>query len=503
MNLDITKRDRQVEASTRWRNARGIGTLVHPMRFGKTFETISFIINPHLNVNVGNTVIVIVPSDIVNKHWEDNLKSYCVDLLRVTIISVNYAVLNKIETSCTLLVVDELHKYTNTPERKAVIDGTLIKHHYRLGLTGTYPNSINWIEELYPIVDIITEEEAIANKWTSPFIEYNLLLELSAIDKAKYEKFSKPIKETLELFKPLLSILVREENKRIFEDEFSLITACTKGFSTVSLSGRDKWVTYDQLCNTIAYLLGWHKDLDITIPINEELHKIWCPIAIHNRAKVFIDFVRKRNDILIDNNIKLEVIGDIIERNPVPTILFNESTVFADRLTNYLNNRFKDTFRVACYHSKIDSREMIDPTTGDCFKFTTGDRKGKPKILGKESIKKIVIEGFRNGYYNALSTAKSLDEGLDIPKIEQVICSGGTTNPMTYQQRTARGKTVDFYNPDKITKIYNLVFDDFSNIDGELIKSRDKTKLILRQQSTGSSIKWIKNLDDINIDTSE
>jgi superfamily II DNA or RNA helicase len=498
MELDLTRLDRQQEAANRWRQAKGIGTLVHPMRFGKTFETVVFIINPHLNVNLTNSVIIIVPSEITSKQWEDNLKSYADDLNRIKCYTASYLAVNpKLTLECSLLIVDELQKFLTT-DRQSIIDGTRITHHYRLALTGTYPYNYEWITELYPIVDQLTEEEAINNGWTSPFIEYNILLELPANDKAKYEKFTKPITESLLLFHPLLSMLVREEGKRIFNTELDLLNACYRGFQTLSLTGIKKWVTYDQLCNTIAYMMGWHVNLDISIPVNEELNKIWSPMSIHNRAKTFMDYIKKRNDVLIDNNVKLEMVAEIISKNMIPTIVFNESTVFADRLTEYLTARFNGSFPVACYHSQLDSRTMIDPTTGDYFKFTTGDRKGLPKILGIKAIKTIVLDGFRAGYYKILCTAKALDEGLDVPNIEQVICTGGTTNPLTYQQRVARGKTIDSNNLTKITKIYNLVFDNFVNSSGELIKSRDKTKLILRQKQSGASIKWMQNLNEIN-----
>lgn len=502
MNIDITKKDRQQLGATKWRNAHGIGTLNYPPRFGKTFCAIEFIINPHITISEDNFVIILVPSEIIAKVWEGNLKSYCKNVSKVEIVTANYLVMNPDVTKvCTLLIVDELQKYL-TIERKAMLDGTRIKSRFRLGLTGTYPKGINWIEELYPIVDLITEEEAVNNKWVAPYIEYNILLELPNADKVRYEKFSKPISETLQLFKPLLGLLVRENNRRLFDGEFALINACHSGFETISLYGHKKYITYDQLCNAIATMLGWHVDLDITIPKNLELHNLWSPIAIHNRAKTFIDYVRKRNEILIDNNVKLQTIVEIITNNKVPTIIFNESTVFANKIADYLNASFDD-YRVACYHSRIDSSTMIDPTTGDYFKFQTGDRKGQPKILGKESIKKIVIEGFKNGYYNALSTARSMDEGLDVPTIEQVICTGGTTNPLTYQQRTARGKTVDFFNPNKIAKIYNLVFDDFTDSNNNLMRSRDKSKLILRQQETASTVKWVTSLEEINLLTHE
>lgn len=501
MNLDITRLERQKEGANRWRDARGIGTLKWPPRFGKTYGTIEFIINPHLRNNKDNLIVIVVPSEIIVKQWNDNLKSYGENLDRVMLVTANFLTNKTVDVTCTLLIVDELQKFI-TPERKSMIDGTLIKHHYRLGLTGTYPN-VDWIQELYPIVDSIEEKDAIDNKWIAPFIEYNILLELPQTDKARYEKFSKPITETLELFKPVVKLLVRENNEKIFDDEFSLIQACHTGFKVISLQGKDIYVTYDRLCNTIAFMMGWTTTLDISIPVNEELHKNWSPMAIHNRAKTFIEYIRKRNELLIDNPTKLHMIGEITSRNTVSTICFNESTAFADTVADYVNARFNETFRAISYHSKLTSRTMINPETGDYFKFTTGDRKGLPKILGKDSIKKIVIEYTKNGYYKFLSTAKALDEGVDIPMIEQVICTAGTTNPITYQQRTARGKTIDFYNPDKVTRIFNLVFDDFVNSSGELIKSRDRTKLTLRQKETGSSVQWVNDINSINFTDTE
>lgn len=502
MELDITKLDRQKEAANRWRIAGGKGALDLTRRFGKTFTAIEFIINPHLNANSDGKVIVVVPSEIILRQWGDNLKSYCNFNDRVFIYTVNYIQVNNFTDECSLLIVDEIHNFT-TPNKKAIVDGTMIQHRYRLALDGTYPYGVQWIEELYPVVDRITEDEAVANKWISPFVEYNFLLELPESDKRKYEKYSKPIAETLIMFAELLPRFTREEGHRIFENEYALVTACHTGFPTVNLYNKNVWITYDKLCNTIAFMKGWHTALDISIPVNNELHEQWSPIAIHNRAKNFIDFVKRRNDLLINNPVKLNVIGDIIYRNMVSTICFNESTKFADIIADYINARFYPVYQAACYHSKIDSRTVIDPTTGDYFKFTTGDRKGQPKILGKDSIKKIVIEGARAGYYKFISTARALDEGVDIPIIEQVICTAGTTNPLTYQQRIARGKTIDTYNPNKVTKIINLVFDDFTNSDGELIKSRDKTKLILRQKQSGSSIRWIKSIDEINFAVSE
>lgn len=498
MKLDISKVERQQAGAHAWRNKKGIGTLEWVQRFGKTYGAIMFIINPHLEKGENNSIHVIVPSEIIAKQWRDNLLSFGEYNSRVKISTASYISSNKITDEVTLLVVDELQKFT-TPDRKAMIDGTLIKHTYRLGLTGTYPRDVDWIQELYPIVDTITEEEAIANNWVSNFIEYNILLQMSDKDKFRYQQHSAPITETLELFKGKSWLLMRGEKERLVEGDYELIDACYRGFKTIDLYGVSTYVTYDKICNALAYKLGWHTQLDITIPENAELHKTWSPNAIHVRAKNFNNSIRARNEILINSTIKLHLVGEIVAKNQVSTICFNESTAFADAICDYVNARFGPNYRAACYHSKIDSRTMINPETGDYYKFTTGDRKGLPKILGKDAIKKIVIDGTKNGVYHFISTAKALDEGVDIPIIEQVICTGGTTNPLTYAQRIARGKTIDVYNPNKITKIFNLVFDDFITADGEVIKSRDKTKLAMRQKLSGNTVHWLHSLDEINM----
>ena len=97
-----------------------------------------------------------------------------------------------------------------------------------------------------------------------------------------------------------------------------------------------------------------------------------------------------------------------------------------------------------------------------------------------------------------LSTARALDEGLDIPTIEQVITTAGTANPVQYAQRNARGKRVDIYNPNKVTRILNLYFDDFIGASGNIVKSRDKQKLVAKQRERNSTVIWLHDLSDIS-----
>ena len=148
------------------------------------------------------------------------------------------------------------------------------------------------------------------------------------------------------------------------------------------------------------------------------------------------------------------------------------------------------------YHSNIETRHLVDEK-GELIL----DGKGNPKKFGKVALKKLAIQGMKDGMFKYLITAKALDEGLDIPNISQVITTAGSTNPTQYSQRNARGKTVDIYNPNKVTTIINIYVDDFVMPDGIEIKSRDKQKLMLRQSQSENEIIWITTVKDISSTT--
>ena len=106
-----------------------------------------------------------------------------------------------------------------------------------------------------------------------------------------------------------------------------------------------------------------------------------------------------------------------------------------------------------------------------------------------------------------LFTVKSLNEGLTIENIEQVITTGGSCNTQTHENRIARGKTFDYANPNKVCVIINLYIDDFTiKIDVNQedntdilkdVKSRDKQKLIERQSTTVQTPIWVSSISEI------
>ena len=314
-------------------------------------------------------------------------------------------------------------------------------------------------------------------------------MELSDEDKIGYIKFSEPISETLRLFKNCHKLFKLQEEIYLFKDEYDLIQSCYSG-KKISKGYIKAYIIREQL----ASKMGWSKKLDLSTSQGKALEDYWNPVNLEIRTKTFVNFVRKRTEIIHNNTIKLNAVLDIYNKFPNKTICFNESIDFAERIKDSI--RFTLNMSAICYHSKIISSSLIDPNTNQYYLYMSGAKVGEPKMFGKKAILDDMLKGMINGKYNFLSTARALDEGIDIPNLEQIITTAGSANPIQYSQRSARAKTIDCYNPSKIARIINLYFDDFQS-EGETIRCRDKQKLRLRQKFSNSNVNWVNSLDDV------
>jgi ERCC4-related helicase len=226
-----------------------------------------------------------------------------------------------------------------------------------------------------------------------------------------------------------------------------------------------------------------------------ERENIWNPLNIETRVKTFVTFVKRRTDIIHNNIVKLNAVLDIYNKFPNRTICFNESIIFAERIKEAIIYTLHKP--AISYHSKIESSPIIDPASGQPYTYNGGAKVGEVKLFGKKKLLQEMLNGMREGRYNFLSTARALDEGIDVPNLEQIITTAGSANPIQYSQRSARAKTVDLYNPTKIARIINLYFDDFTDSTGEYIRCRDKQKLRARQRLNDSNAYWVDSIDDI------
>lgn len=489
----LSKDKRQEISCNKWRDAKGRGTLNLIMRFGKT-RVAAMIIGKLLKYNPNRTVMAIAPNAETTKNLVNNLGEFCNKDRWLNIMSsnslINYVnkqkISKKLPIKVDLLILDEVHRLLNGETYEAI---KCIEYKFILCLSGSTFNreQVAKLNELgAPIVDKITEIEAVSAGWISNSVEYNLAVELDEDDKVRYAKFSQHIHETLETFNGLYKIVNGVFKNKVFESDFSLVLSAFVGCNYRSNNGNSTFIKPTVIRNILADIMGWKRDMPMDNTYNQRINALWNPDNIYERAKKFKDFVRKRNDILIYNRNKINTVISILKRNSVPTICFNESIAMVDDLANYFPN---DGIP---YHSAIESRYVINPETGKPYCY----KNGEPKLLGKQSLKKLAIEGMRSGKYKYLFTAQSLNEGLTIANIEQVITTGGSCNSNTHGQRVARGKTYDYLNPNKTCTIINLYVDDFE-LNGNTIISRDKQKLIQRQRDSESVPMWINSIDEI------
>ena len=219
------------------------------------------------------------------------------------------------------------------------------------------------------------------------------------------------------------------------------------------------------------------------------MQKFWNPDNIQELAKSYLKSVAARNNYLKHNVAKVNAVLNILKLTQDSTIVYNDSIEMIEQLFDNLNP--KHTVK---YHSQIESIPMYYDN-GEVITYLSGERKGQVKLFGKTTIKKLAIERMKSGEALYLITGKSLNESLDIPNIKYIICTAGDTNHQTYEQRVARGKTINSKDANKRAIIINLYIDDFY-LDFELVNSRDKEKLIIRQANVKNTI-WLENINEL------
>ena len=491
----ISKTERQAIGATKWANAGGIGTLLYYMRFGKTFAGIQ-IAQKVLVKDDTRTTIIAVPSEIVNYTWETALKVYAqsntIDLSRIRILTIHqFEQYDSLRTAnCTLLIIDEIHLFCS-PKGRMIVDKTLCNYKFILGLTGTFPSGEagEFLTKHCPIVDSIPKNTAVANGWIATTMEYNISLQLDKEDTIRYIRHSEPISEILDLFKGKSDRLVLR-GRKMFDNDYALITGCHAGITIKAIDGVKQYVHASKVRELLAMAVGWTATLDLNLPDNQNINVNWHPECIKENSAQFNEHVRLRTEILNNNEVKLNATVAIFEANPVTTICFSESTEFADRLADRINDLFPG--KAICYHSNIESTPLVDPITG---LFIT-QKNGKIKKFGKDKIKQRAIEGLRSGEFKFLSTVRAVDQGLDVPEIEQVIITAGTLNPLQHAQRSARASTIDVKNINKVALIVNLYFNDMIDDNNKVYSCRDKVKLRARQVNCRSEVHWISNVEN-------
>jgi superfamily II DNA or RNA helicase len=372
--LDKHKLKRQEEGADKWKAAGGEGTLEYPTGLGKTFVAINIIMTKMSLKNPNRRYLVVVPKIELKRQWEGLIEDAKIPNCSVEVI--NTIIQDGAEINCDLLVLDEIHRYASDEFRKVF---TLVDYKHILGLTATLQRMDGkhlYISKYCSIVDSISAEEARKNGWTSDYKEYAISVQMTPDERIAYNKvhgqfyhyFSK------------------------FGQDFDLAMSCA---------------TDKNKALTLAFNRGWDHSLGKNHP--------WSPQQIQYYATMFLRAMQIRKGYLYNLKSKKAVVKDIISLQPYPvkTIVFSESTFFADALTDEIPGS-------VAYHSNIKKAVI----------------RGK-KVSGAER-KRRAIKKFKSGKSKVISTAKALDEGFDVPDIEMAIVAAYTSNPTQKIQRRGR-----------------------------------------------------------------
>lgn len=404
MYIDPIRLARQEICVDKWFSANCDGILdIHP-GVGKTF--IASLAIKRLEKEVKSTYVVVVPSSELEIQWKRKIieffPQYLID--RVVIKTMHTVISEGLNYDVETLIIDEIHEFT-TEERLKIIDGTIIKFKRFLGLTGSGDDkNFKFITRHHKIIDYISGEEAIEKGYISASIEYNLALDLTLVEKELYDNFTNTINKNLPKF----------ENNLTYAQ---FVLSGGKHSTGVYYSGAG-WAW------GLAVKKGWHKNLDLSRESDKTIDSMWNPNLFIGYAKNLINAIRGRKHLLCTATAKYNTILEILNRfNKIKTILFSESTDFADKIALILN---KNNHPTVVYHSKLKTI------------MCTSSKSGKFIKMGKVRLKKEALDKIRDGRARVLSVTKSVDKGLDIPDLRMGITSSGTQGTTQYKQRSGR-----------------------------------------------------------------
>ena len=470
MQIDKKKLERQQKGSDAWFNTNtsnndnvvmgASGTLNYATGVGKTYTAI-LIIKKLFRINPLHNIVIIVPSESLQKQWNVVLKDNFTkkDLIKIEVFTAHWVNLNKVKMKTNTLIADELHEYLSEEFIK-VINGTYIRFDNNLGLTATYEDSKGrhkLIKDLYPIIDKITEESAIKEGYISPYIEFNYEVLLTAKEQEEYEYYSKIISENINKFG---------------KGGLDLATKCLSG----GTHSDGKKYDNNHFVFGWASHKGWHTKLDMSNPRDEEINAIWNPHIVFGYAQKLLNAIRMRKNLLYACGSKLTATVEITQKfKELKTIVFSQTTNFADKLHLRLNDINPNSAVV--YHSQLNTIMLPSPSTGKLIKF------------GKTRLKKMALDAITTGKSRIICTASSLDKGFDVPDINLGITASGTSNFTQYIQRGGRVKRKDMFQTNKVVLLVNLYIKN----------TKDEIWLNKRQSKAKHKIYWVNSLEDITL----
>ena len=348
---------------------------------------------------------------------------------------------------------------------------TRVSYVWFLGLSATLERMDGrhvLFNKVAPIVDTITQEEAIAKGWISDFIEFNLAVPITRKEAETQVELGKQIR-----------------------------------FYMSRLGGFDNMLKCMQRVNAIKYA----EYLNLKLKSDE---KEYTPQDVFKWATQGIRHIHTRKTFLDNTEHKIKAAQELINEFSVRTITFSQSTAFADELATRLTD-------AKVYHSSLASETRFVDKAKLCKTAATTEKlrlkvisKGgeprvkkvsngwtltwiEPKNISGSKLAKENLDLFIQGKIKNLIAAKALDQGLDAPDVQLGVSGSRSENPGTYQQVCGRISRNYVIKGRKVTKVMvNLYVPDWS-----VPNSRDEQKLRKAQSKNSDRPIWVDDLDEL------
>jgi superfamily II DNA or RNA helicase len=444
--IDTNKYIRQLRGVVRWKQSNGRGTLEYATGVGKTFTAIIAIKKMLMQKKV--EPIIIVPTTELKLQWERLLRSFSIN---GNVYCINTVALGNKEYQCDVLVLDELHLYASKEFRKVF---TKIKYRFILGLTATIKrldgNEV-LLEKYCPVIDTITQEQAVKKGWISDFVQINVPVFLTRNEIKEQEKLNIEIQKYMRTF-----------------GSFDVMKSC------MGKENADKFALRKRLESG----------------------------AVIGMARKGMAKIRERKTFLDNTEHKVNATVELIEALNLKTIVFSQNTSFAEEVSKRVPS--------VLYHSNLKSvmvdeyREKTYVSENSAIRYSTKVNGHVEQIdnlfvvkwvkkvkYGAKRLRERAIQLFKEGKVKTICTAKALDQGFDDRTAELGIDASRTSNPATHIQKTGR-ICRNYTYPDGTVKrgFYVCLYIPDYIVQG----SADEVRL--RKAQKNSSVYYVNDVDE-------
>lgn len=444
----------------KWRNNKGKGTIHCNKPF--SYATLAVTTIGKFVAKRGDaSIFIVVQSFDMRKELISEFDRLKIDHSRITCVSQNY-IRTSYKYNYDLVVLIDITPFSII---QMFCDRTKFVMNI---LTNTKILAPQTLSKVYIILPSINGEISVQQAKNaiicSPVEEHRIAVTISADDKAEYDKQSAYINNTM-----------------IVIGDIKNIDRIKHGDRQLGLSGaevRDK----------IARANGWSETLDMSVPFNKEVDSAYNPTLLYEKACTVYEVMRKRRDLVTDNEAKLSHILDIIKDNPDKKfVIISKRGEFAALITKHLN---ANGIKCGDYHDCIEKAVAIDDD-GVPILIKSGAHKGEPKIIGSQAISTANLRRYISGDIQILSTKNSSLNGLELTCDAWII-----TSPLCEDIRTIKGRFADLHfttNPNIIYNLYcngTLEATAISKIKGSAIHAivEDEQKNLYIDENTGDII---------------